>query len=461
LSDGFIKKVSVIITTHNYAKFLPQAVGSVLNQTSEDYEIIIVNDGSNDHTNEVLDRYKDVEKITIINLEGVGLAKAANTGIKASTGEYVIRLDADDYFDENILLILSNILDRSPDYGMVYPDYYRVDKHGDIIDQVRQPKVNDEVKLLDRSALAAGAMYRRRCYDAIEGYNEELSYQEDYDFWIRFIEKFHVYNVQLPLMYYRKHSSSMSTNATERMKARRYVKQRFVEKARDEQAKEILCVLPMVAENRYRFKLPLAELNGRHLFTYILDEAKKVRNLGRIIIDTEDEEIADQVLKHGGDAPFLRPKHLAKLDVRPVEVLKYLIKRLHREERYLPDVILMAYYNNPFIKAELMEEALNTLMIYNCDSVISVKEDLRFHWQRGIDGLAPVVHQRKLITDEKTITYEERGGVYALGVDNLKTDSFLGGSISYVEVDELGSLRIDSDFNFWVAERLVNQGFYK
>ena len=455
-----MKKISVIITAHNYAKYLPQSVNSVLGQTYDDFEIVIVNDGSTDHTDKVLQRYKDTEKVNIINLDGVGLATAANAGIRASSGEYIIRLDADDYFDENILLILSNILDKSPEYGMVFPDYYRVNNHGEIIDQVRQPKINDEVKLLDRSALAAGAMYRKSCYEAIGGYNEELAYQEDYDFWVRFIDKFQIYNVQLPLMYYRKHIGSMSTNMTERMRARQYVKQKFASQARKSHEKRILCVLPMIAENRYMHKLPLKKLNGKPMFSYVLDQARKVDIFDRIIIDTEDEEIAENAIKHGADVPFLRPKRLAKLDIRPVEVLKHLVKRLYKEQDYMPDIIVLGYYNNPLIKARHMEEAVNTLLIYKCDSVISVVEDLKFHWQRGRNGLEPVLYPRKLFKEEKLTTYEEIGGIYALDVNNLKTDSFLGESISLIEVGEAESIRIDSPFNFWVAEQVLKRKYH-
>lgn len=448
-------KVSVIVTTHNYGKYLQLAVESVLNQTYEDYEIIIVNDGSTDNTSEVLKSYKDKNKINIITLKGVGLAKAANTGIQKSGGEYIIRLDADDYFDENILLILRNVLDKKPEYGMVYPDYYRINKYDEIIDQVRQQKVSDEVKLLDRSALAAGAMFRRKCYDAIGGYNEELSYQEDYDFWIRFIDKFHVCNVQLPLLYYRKHSVSMSTNTSERMKARRYVKQQFVAQHRNLRGKNVLCVLPLVAENRYKYKLPLATINGIPLFSCVLEEAKKVKIFDKVIVDTEDHNIAKEAVKYGAEVPFLRPKHLAKLDVSDVEILKHLVKTMNKKHHYMPDIIILVDYLYPFIKARHMEEAVNTLLIYKCDSVISVKEDIKFHWQPGKNGLQPIVYPRKLLRDQKWTTYEEKGGIYTIDVNNLKLDSFLGESISFIEVEDEVTIRIDSDLNLWIAERIL------
>ena len=101
-----INLVSVIITAHNYGRFLDKCISSVLEQTYENIEIIVVNDGSQDNTNEILKTFAN--KIKVINLPGVGLAKASNVGIRNSKGKYVIRLDADDWFDKNIIKILVN-----------------------------------------------------------------------------------------------------------------------------------------------------------------------------------------------------------------------------------------------------------------------------------------------------------------------------------------------------------------
>jgi glycosyltransferase involved in cell wall biosynthesis len=174
-------KVSVIVTAHNYAEYIEEALDSVLDQTFDDFELVVVDDGSTDETPEILREYsyEYPDTVRIVTLEGIGLAGACNRGIEAAEGEYIIRLDADDYFDENILTIESSYLDANLGVDLVYPDYYTVDKQGEIIDHVRLPKVGEEVKLLDRSPLAAGAMYRNEAWKAIGGYNESLRYQED------------------------------------------------------------------------------------------------------------------------------------------------------------------------------------------------------------------------------------------------------------------------------------------
>ncbi|HDI13154.1 MAG TPA: glycosyltransferase family 2 protein, partial [Hadesarchaea archaeon] len=78
-------KVSIIITAHNYGKYLEQCLESALNQNYDDYEVIVVNDGSTDNTAEILRKYED--RVKVINLPGLGLAAACNRGIAAASGE--------------------------------------------------------------------------------------------------------------------------------------------------------------------------------------------------------------------------------------------------------------------------------------------------------------------------------------------------------------------------------------
>ena len=175
-----INLVSVIITAHNYGRFLDKCISSVLEQTYENIEIIVVNDGSQDNTNEVLKTF--AKKIKVINLPGVGLAKASNVGIRNSKGKYVIRLDADDWFDKNIIKILVNYLIKNTKIGMVFCDFFHVDIEGKILLMEKRMKITSKHTLLDRPCLAAGAMFRRECFNAIGGYNEKYRFQEDYDF---------------------------------------------------------------------------------------------------------------------------------------------------------------------------------------------------------------------------------------------------------------------------------------
>ncbi len=452
-------KVSVIVTAHNYGKYLPQCLDSVIKQRFTDWEMIVVDDGSTDSTPVILNHYKNKypEKIEVITTEGVGLAKACNTGIRASKGRYIIRLDADDYFDENILLIESYILDSDPNIHMVYPDYYRINKYGEIIDSYRLQKVNDEVKLLDRNPLAAGAMFRRECYDAIGGYSEELRYQEDYDFWIRFIDKFNVYNVNLPLMYYRKHDVSMSNNFEARMEARRYVKKKFVDKKQYYEGKNIIAVIPAMGLFRNREKLALKPLNGKPLIAYTIEEALKTELIDRVIVSTEDQEIAEVSKKFGAEVPFLRPVELARTSVPFDNVLRHMIEVFKEREEDVPDLIVQLQYFTPFRKEKHITEAIDTILLYNTDSVIGVVVDLTFHWKPDKYGLAPVGYQKRLLREDKNTIYKENGSIYVIKTKNLYKNSFLGSKVGHVEMSPKDSWKIEDEFSYWVAEKILEE----
>jgi len=452
-------KISVIITAHNYAGFVKQAIESVFSQTMDDYEIIAVNDGSTDTTAEVLGQYENHPKIKVLTLTNVGLAAASNAGVRASSGEYVIRLDADDYFDENILLIESRILDTRPEIGMVYPDYYRIDKHGEILECVRLLKVNSEVKLLDRNPLAAGAMFRRASYDAIGGYNEKLRYQEDYDFWIRFIDKFHVYNVNLPLLYYRQHAESMSRNQEARMEARRFVKKQFVEKKGGRDKKNILCVLPIVAYNRYRHKLALHEVASKPLMSYVLGEALSADLVSRLIVDTDDSDIADMAKKLGAEVPYLRPAGLSGQSTHIDEVARYCLDWLRQNENYRPDIIAVLSYNYPMIREKHITEALDTMLLYDVDTVLSVTEDLTFHWQPGEHGLKPVVYQKRLLREDKSRVYKETGGIIVSKVPPAGFNGLVGKQVSFIELEPHESFKIASDVELFLSEQIFKNSW--
>ena len=112
-------KVSVIICTYNYARFLPQCLESVLSQTRTPDEIIVVDDGSTDETPEVVKRY---EGIRYIRQDHAGKVVAFNKGLEVTTGDIICHLDADDYWFERKLEYLLNTFQRFPNAGGIIHD---------------------------------------------------------------------------------------------------------------------------------------------------------------------------------------------------------------------------------------------------------------------------------------------------------------------------------------------------
>lgn len=463
-------KITVIVTAHNYAGYLEKCLDSAINQTYDDYEIVVVDDGSTDETPEMLRNYsyEYPELFTIIRLSGEGLPTASNAGIEAAEGEYIIRLDADDYFDENILTVLASYLDSNPDIELVYPDYYTVDDDEEILNHVRLPKIGQEVKLLNRSPLAAGAMYRKSAWEQLGGYNEDLSYQEDYDFWIRFINKFDVQNINLPLLYYRQHGDSMSTNLSGRLNARRSLKREFVEENLGEELSnnEVIAVIPARKEQRVEAPdfvddslgeqpLALREVGGEKLINYSITAAQDANQVDRVIVSTENEEIAEAAQQAGAEVPNLRPEYLSESHIQLSEVVDNLLDQLESNESYRPDLVTILPYISPLRNSGHIDEAIDTMHIFSVDSVLSVNENQKFLWQPGKFGLEPLYEER-LLREEKEGLYQENGGIYVVERDVIRNrNEIVGTHVGHIRMQPHSSIAVNS----WIDLELCRNIF--
>lgn len=109
---------SIVIPVYNGAKFIDNAIKSVFNQTVTDWELIIVNDGSSDNTLSVLEKYKNIDGITILNQANGGVSAARNNGVAHAKGSHIAFLDADDVWHENHLEVMSELIAKYPDAGL-------------------------------------------------------------------------------------------------------------------------------------------------------------------------------------------------------------------------------------------------------------------------------------------------------------------------------------------------------
>ena len=196
-------KVSVIITCYNYAKYLSRAIRSAINQTltKEKYEIIVVDDASIDETQQIISAYTGLVRSILLD-KNVGTAEARNIGIRAALGQYVVNLDADDYFEENLLQVESLFLSLNDDFGAVSCDYFLVNDK-----ETHLKRINGETE-----PIACGVMFRKDLLYDIGLYDPLYRAREDEDLRVRFKNIYNIYNIQLPLYRYRKHNFNLTNN---------------------------------------------------------------------------------------------------------------------------------------------------------------------------------------------------------------------------------------------------------
>lgn len=215
-------KVSVIIPCYNQGEFIDEAVDSVLNQTYQDFEIIIVNDGSSDElTQNILKNY-DKPKTKVIHTANQGLAAARNNGINEAAGEYILPLDADDKIGSTYLEQAVLILDKNPEVGIVYCE---AQLFGQARGKWELPEYSIEEMLINNVIFCSG-FFRKKDWKRVGGYDPEMRYGwEDYDFWLSLIELgVSVYQVPQILFYYRVVEGSMIRSASAKSKAEMFLK---------------------------------------------------------------------------------------------------------------------------------------------------------------------------------------------------------------------------------------------
>jgi len=177
--------ISVVITCYNLGRYLYEAVDSVLRQTLQSFEIILVDDGS---TDEFTTLYLDVfnaPRTRVIRTRNQGLPAARNTGIEPARGRYICCLDADDRLKPAFLEKARNILDQARDVGFVscYYETFDADHSVYSYDQCRLPE------LLVQNEAVVASVFRKDAWRQAGGYYTGLKAMEDWDFWIGILEQ--------------------------------------------------------------------------------------------------------------------------------------------------------------------------------------------------------------------------------------------------------------------------------
>jgi glycosyltransferase involved in cell wall biosynthesis len=216
-------RISVYVPSHNYGRFLADAIESVLRQSVDDWELIVVDDGSTDETPDVVNLYRGHPKISVHRTEGIGLPAVCNYALARAKGKYVIRLDGDDVFDENILLVLGNMLDRDPQLALAFPDYFLVDHFGEVFAQERRERLYSTNHMLDLPPNGACTLVRADVLKEVGGYREDLGAQDGFDLWTKVTNKYKSANINLPLFYYRRHGTNLTTNTQRILSARQRI----------------------------------------------------------------------------------------------------------------------------------------------------------------------------------------------------------------------------------------------
>ncbi len=181
-------QVSVVIPAYNAARYLGQAIDSVLQQSFQDFEVIIVDDGSTDETASIVQSFAD-PRVHYLYQDNQERSRARNRGVSASTGEYIAFIDADDYFYPQKLAWQVAALNANLDIGLVAGGLAWVDDAGKELmlfkPWLAHPRPDLKYLLFRTLSNLGATLIRKRCIHLVGGFAENLSHCEDWDFWLR------------------------------------------------------------------------------------------------------------------------------------------------------------------------------------------------------------------------------------------------------------------------------------
>lgn len=446
-------KVTVYIACHNYGQYVSEAIESVIRQTMTDWELLIIDDNSTDTSPEVIALYADRPEIRTFRTDGIGLPAVCNLALDNARGTYLVRLDGDDILDENALQVLSGYLDRSPEMGLVYPDYFLIDEFGGVFSQFHRQRDPNGNNKLDMPPNGACTMIRKQILLDCGGYRVDLGAQDGFDLWAKVRDHCRMGNVNLPLFKYRRHSRNLTNNSRRILNARRRIKRDAI-LDRIDAFRPIVAVIPCRRHFEFVEDLWRQELNGASLLERKLKSLIGCDLLDLIVVACDNPSVTDVLDKIDDDRVkfFERaPKNTARANPLP-SILEEI------SENFDPDMkgtTLAAFCQAPFLTSSTIEEVITTLVFNEADTSYGLERLDSQLLRRTPHGLEPINRRSQLQTDGDVI-YQESATCFATRNANLLAGEINGRLIANFELSSPENFFIGSEYELRLARLIAS-----
>lgn len=447
-------KVTVYIPCRNYGKFLGQAVESVLAQIFDDWELFLIDEASSDSTLDIMRGYQiqNADRIKVIcNREPLGLQKVANCVLGHARGQYILRLDADDWLDQHALLVMVAYLEFFHDIGMVFGDYYVVDADGKRIAVEQATNVSTILPAGHRPPHGAVTLVRVRDLKRVGGYSEQVSAQDGWDLWYKLSSKVKAKRVPFPVFYYRQHNKSLSRDEQRLYRARSKIINSYADILTGFSLR-ILAVIGAKESYSHTEGVPFKQVGGKSLLESVLVELTSVKAISAITVSSDSDAVLafSQSLQELESVPahhlrrrsFNVPETIFPL----AEILQDAFSSFCEHADYRPDVVLFCGIHSSSVTRENIETCINVLKTSGSDSVVSVCEERDMLFKAAETGVEILNPGRVLgVTHAHERLFRFNGGLIAVWADQLHRDNILGDEISYIEVKAHADRHFDFD----------------
>lgn len=450
--------ITVYITNYNYGRYIRQAIESVLAQSFQNFEIIIIDDGSSDNSQEIIESYAKHPKIDIIFQKNKGLNVTNNIAMRLAKGKYLMRLDADDFLEPNALEVMVGKLEADNELGLVFPDYYLVNEEGNTIAQEQRHSFKKDVSLLDQPAHGACTMIRMAFLEELGGYNESFNCQDGYELWIKFIAHFKVDNVNVPLFHYRQHGANLTRNENKILKTRARIKETFA-KGHNIKVLNTIAIIPIRGKGINSNSVAFEELGDKLVLEKKIDSALAAKNISKVVVTSPDKAVKDFVKTHyKGNTKLIfidRPEELARFNTDLKATISHILN--HKEiVKVNPEAFMTLAIEYPFTSTVYIDDAVYTMSIFDTDSLISVRPDSHLFFQHHGQGMKPILNQTKFTRLERDALYKYVGGIMVTTLSLFKkSNTQLGTRVGHIVIDQKAAHCLTSQQDLEIARFLI------
>lgn len=284
--------VSIYILSHNYGRFIQEAIESVLNQTFDDWFLYLVDDASTDETWDVIQmNAQSHNRIEAIRFEQrQGLQKITNLISQKTNSTYFMRLDADDWLLESALASLSAAAQKYNLPNLVYGSYFYVGQDGHHIAYEAVPDTIDEDSSLSNPSHGACTLIRKDAYRKAGGLFEDINAQDGHDLWFKLVKTASdVASIKAPIFYYRQHNTSISKSDERVRKARNSIYSKIASDIGGQTPKRHLAIIPIKNDIGDFKDISGQIIDGRTVAEHAFQRVIKSTEVTDIIISSPDQ----------------------------------------------------------------------------------------------------------------------------------------------------------------------------
>ena len=386
---------SIIITNYNYEKYVAKCIRSCIDQSLEKskYEIIIIDDSSTDNSLDKIYEYKKSFKNFIIlqNEKNLGVAKSANKAFKMAKGKYIVRVDADDYINQDFLRVLVLFLEEHKTFFSVSCDYYLVDKM-----ERKISKLN-----YSENPISCSIMYDRKKLLKLGGYNSKFRHREEEELRQRIKKKnYKNFNINLPMYRYLMHKNNKTKSNDFKLKFKNKInrihfqhKYKLFKKEENFLLKNVCVIIP-ARKNSKRFKNKnIRKIWGKPMLYWSILASKRSQYVKNVYVSSENDEILKISKKYGAKV-IRRPSELSRDNISKMSVIRHAVENMKNK----PSLVISLQANSPDIRTNDINRGLEKLIRNNLNEVISTDLD-------GIQNAALRVMKLETVFQKSLSTY--------------------------------------------------------